>query len=310
MKVKARIFGVVVILVAVVAGAIYALHGHQFAVLNPGGVIADRERTLIYVSLLLSVLVVVPVFALTIGIAWRYRASNTKAVYSPELDGNRIAETIWWLIPLALIVVLAVISWRSTHELDPAKALQSSVQPLTIEVVALDWKWLFIYPEEHIATVNYIQFPVDRPVNFQITSDAPMNSFWIPQLGGQIYAMSGMSTHLHLMASRSGDYRGVSANISGRGFAGMRFTARASSAGDYSVWLQSVRRSPLTLSADAYVQLARPSENDLATVYSTSEAGLYDKILMKYMSPTTASSNSTSIDTTGAMPGMSMGSTR
>lgn len=264
------------------------LHGNTIAILSPKGSIASQERSLIILATVLMLVVVIPVFALTFWIAWKYRASNTKATYTPEWDHNRTIELVWWGIPFVLIGILSVVTWVASHKLDPFRPIASTKEPLTIQVVALDWKWLFIYPEQDIATVNFVQFPVDRPVNFEITSDAPMNSFWIPQLGGQIYAMSGMSTELHLMADKTGDYNGSSANISGKGFAGMTFIARASTDTAFAQWVQSAKQSPNTLSQSTYDELAKPSENNPVAYYSSEEPGLYNAILSKYTSPSGA----------------------
>ncbi|HVQ44824.1 MAG TPA: ubiquinol oxidase subunit II [Candidatus Saccharimonadia bacterium] len=258
---------------------------HIPAVLNPKGTIAADERQLIVTATMLMLLIVVPVLVLTFVIAWRYRAGNTKATYAPDWDRSRKLETIWWLIPSALIVGLSVITWQSSHALDPSKPLASSVQPLKIQVVALQWKWLFIYPKQNIASVNFVELPVGTPVEFEITSDAPMNSFWIPQLGGQIYAMSGMSTHLHLRADAAGDYTGSSANLSGRGFAGMHFVARAEAPADFDNWVRSVKHSAPPLTFTSYEALARPSENQAPSPYSATPAGLYDEVVMQYMMP-------------------------
>lgn len=261
------------------------LHSSSVAVLNPKGTIAHEQSKLIVITALLSLVVVIPVYALTFYIAWKYREGNRGAKYRPNHDHDRKAETIWWLVPLALITILAVITWISTHRLDPFRPLDSDKKPLTIRVVALEWKWLFIYPEQNIATLNYVQFPEKTPVRFEITADAPMNSFWIPQLGGQIYAMAGMSTHLHLEASETGSFRGASANISGEGFAGMKFTARATSDAEFDKWLLAVRRSPLALSAAVYDQLAKPSKDNPPLNYSSTDKDLYDKVIMKYTTP-------------------------
>ena len=156
---------------------------------------------------------------------------------------------------------------------------------MKIQVVALQWKWLFIYPEEGIATVNFIQFPVDTPVNFEITADAPMNSFWIPQLGGMIYAMPAMRSKLHLIANEMGDFRGVSANLSGTGFAGMTFVAKSSSQADFEEWVHSVRHSNRTLTSESYNQLAMPSQNNPVASYVLLDNNLFEEILMKYMPP-------------------------
>lgn len=275
------------ILIALGGLALIALfvHSSTVAVLSPKGTIAHEQFKLITLTALLSLIIVIPVFMLTFYIAWKYRASNTKAKYRPDHDHNRAAEAVWWLVPLALISILAVITWVSTHKLDPFRPIASSKKPLTIQVVALQWKWLFIYPEQDIATVNYIQFPVGTTLRFEITADAPMNSFWIPELGGQIYAMAGMTTHLNLQATEAGSFRGSSANISGEGFAGMTFTAKATSDQDFTKWIESVRKSPDHLSTADYIELAKPSKDEPAAMYASSDQGLYDKVIMKYMTP-------------------------
>ncbi len=270
---------------AVIGLVLLVANGHDLSVLQPAGVVGQKERNLIIFASLLSLIVVVPVFGLTFWIAWKYRAENTKAKYLPELDGNRLLETIWWTVPLALILVLSVVTWQSSHDLDPYRPLNTSKPPLDVQVVALDWKWLFIYPEQHIATVNYLQFPVNTPINFHITADAPMNSFWIPKLGGQIYAMSGMSTQLHLMADRAGSYPGSSANISGRGFAGMKFMARASSEAEFHQWVNRVKQSSDTLNESSYHFLAQPSENNTLAYFTSDDHNLFDKVVQKYIEP-------------------------
>lgn len=262
------------------------LRGMSIPVMQPRGIVAAKERNLMFAALLLSLIVVIPVFTLAIVFSWKYREGNKKAKYSPELDHSRLLETIWWLVPLTLILILSVVAYRSSHDLDPFKPFSSTKKPLTIQVVALDWKWLFIYPQQHIATVNYVRFPAGTPLNFQITAEAPMNSFWIPQLGGQIYAMSGMTTHLHLMADQVGTFNGSSANISGKGFAGMRFTAEATADADFAHWVQLAQQSPKRLTLEEYAQLAKPSENNPHTLYAAPVDGLYDTIEMKYMVPT------------------------
>jgi cytochrome o ubiquinol oxidase subunit II len=274
--------GVAVGLLALVA---WWLQGASIAVLEPKGPVAEQQRSLMITATLLSLLVVVPVFALTFGIAWRYRASNTKARYMPEWDHNKLAEAVWWGVPLLLITVLSVIIYTSSHGLDPYRPLVSSVKPLRVQVVALPWKWLFIYPEQRVASVNLLRLPVDTPVAFEITADAPMNSFWIPQLGGQVYAMAGMSTKLHLLASEPGSYRGSSANLSGEGFAGMTFTAQATGRPEFDAWVQDAQRSTMQLDAASYRQLAAPSQNNAVAVYSVRERDLYNDIMMKYTMP-------------------------
>lgn len=259
----------------------------KIAVLNPQGIIAYKERTLMIEVSVLMLIIVIPVFILTFYFAWKYRASNTKAKYTPEHDHNIFLELLWWVIPTLIILVLTIIIWHSSHDLDPYKPINSSVAPITIQVVALDWKWLFIYPDQHIATINYVEFPENTPVNFEITADAPMNSFWIPQLGSQIYAMPGMSTELHLEANSIGNFNGVSGNISGKGFSGMTFVAKSVSQDDFNAWTQSLQASSTLseLSSLEYDNVSQPSEYDPQASYASVEDGLYDKIVGKYMSP-------------------------
>lgn len=285
MSVKIRIILISLLAITFIAVASWYVSTLHIDTLNPKGLIALKEYNLLVFTTLLGLIIVVPVFVLAIAIAWRYREDNTKAKYTPNVSGNRLAETIWWGIPIVLITILSVVTWTSTHDLDPHKPLASDVKPVTIQVVALDWKWLFIYPEQNIATVNLIQFPVNTPVNFEITADAPMNSFWIPQLGGQIYAMAGMTTKLHLNATEVGDYKGSSANISGEGFSGMRFTARASSQADFDAWVKSVKNSSTKLDTTEYTKLIKPTTDHPVAYYASSADGLYDTILMKYMMP-------------------------
>jgi len=190
------------------------------------------------------------------------------------------------IFPLIIILILSVITWKSSHQLNPFKPLTSDKKPVTIQVVALQWKWLFIYPEQGIATVNFIQFPEKRPVNFEITADAPMNSFWIPQLGGQIYAMPAMRTKLHLIADEVGTYRGLSTNISGKGFAGMTFNAKASSEAEFEQWVSEVKRSGKSLEFANYKQLVEPSEYVPVSYYSLPDRNLFDQIMQQYEPPT------------------------
>lgn len=276
---------IIATLIVVVGAAIFLLRGTSLDVLTPKGTIAQQQFDLIILTSFLSLIIVIPVFALTFFIVWKYRASNTKAKYEPDWDHSRKLEAAWWLIPFALIAVLAVITWVSSHKLDPYRPIESDKKPVTIQVIALPWKWLFIYPEQNIATVNYIQFPEKTPINFELTADAPMNSFWIPQLGGQVYAMAGMTTKLHLEASDIGEYRGSSANISGEGFAGMKFTAKSTTQNDFDNWVLSTKASSAALTLPEYEKLAKPSDNNPPTHYSSSDPNLYDTVIMKYMTP-------------------------
>lgn len=271
-------------LIGAIALTAWFVNTHTIAVLSPKGIIAQRQQELIVYATILMSIVVIPVFMLTFGIAWRYREGNKKAKYSPDLAGSKLAEIIWWLIPGIIIVLLSFVAWRSSHELDPYKPITGDVKPLKVQVISLQWKWLFIYPEQKVASVNYLPVPINTPLDFTITSDAPMNSFWIPELGGQVYAMSGMSTKLHLIADQMGDFRGSSANISGEGFADMTFTTRAMKQKDFDAWVTATKNSkPLTMSE--YNELAKPSTIDQPTLYTLPDASsaLYDTVVNKYM---------------------------
>lgn len=272
---------VAVIIVGVLAAYLSSV---DIPVLQPAGPVGRDEKQLIIIAAILSAIVVVPVFALTIFISLKYRADNHKARYAPDWDGSRALELTWWAIPGIIITILSVVAWNSAHALDPFKPLDSSKPPLKIQVVSLDWKWLFIYPSQGIATVNHIEIPIGRPINFNITSDTVMNSFWVPALGGQIYSMPGMSTQLNLQADKAGSYRGLSANISGVGFSKMDFTVDAVSNDKFNAWAQRTKSSGSLLDTETYDSLARQSDKTSA-VYSSVKPGLYDSIIHKYMAP-------------------------
>lgn len=274
-----------IILLAFASFAYLYIDTHDIDVLNPKGEIGAKERDLIATVAGLMLIVVIPVFLLTVGFAWRYRASNTKAKYLPEWSRNPWAESVWWGIPFIIIVILATITWKTSYELNPFKPIDHKKKPLVIQVVALDWKWLFIYPEQGIATVNFVQFPEQTPINFEITADAPMNSFWIPQLGGQIYAMPNMRSKLHLIADEPGTFRGLSSNISGKGFAGMAFEAKATSQEDFDKWVQSTKQSSEEMTHQRYENLVEPSEYNPVALYRLTETDLFDRIVMKYSTP-------------------------
>ncbi len=273
------------LIVAILFLGIVYLTQVDIVVLNPKGLIGQKQSDLFWLSTNLMLLVVIPVFILTFVIVWKYRADNKKAEYKPDWNHSTLAEIIWWGIPCIIIVILSVVNWIACYDLDPFKPIVSDKKPITIQVVALDWKWLFIYPDQKIATVNFIQIPIDTPINFVITADAPMNSFWIPQLGGQIFAMPAMRTELHLNASEIGEYRGVSANLSGKGFSGMVFWTKATSEVDFEKWISEVQSSEQALDLDGYKLLAQPSENNPVAYYRLLYPGLFDWVVMKDMMP-------------------------
>ncbi|UQS15066.1 ubiquinol oxidase subunit II [Pseudomonas sp. HS6] len=258
------------------------LGGCNMTLLNPTGQVGLEQRNLIITATLLMLLVVVPVIIMTFLFAWKYRASNQNAVYTPKWSHSTKIEVAVWTIPVLIIIALGYITYKSTHELDPYRPIESDVKPVTIEVVALDWKWLFIYPEQGIATVNKIVFPAHTPINFKITSDAVMNSFFIPGLGGQIYAMAGMQTKLHLIADRNAEMDGISANYSGAGFTGMKFKAIATSQEDFDAWVSEVKKAPKQLDQAEYAALSKPSQNNPVELYSSVTPNQFQIIVDKY----------------------------
>lgn len=258
----------------------------MFPVLFPHGLIGAQESALIVQATLLMLIVIVPVLGLLFFFAWRYRASNTTARYEPNWEHSALDELVWWAVPIEIVLVLAAVTWVSTHKLDPRKPLISEQPTLQVEVVALPWKWLFIYPSLGIAMVNELMLPAGVPIKFDITADAPMNSFFIPALGGQIYAMTGMDNPLYLRADEPGVYQGMSANYSGEGFAAMRFEARAVTQESFDAWVASAHQASTTLTKSAYAALAQPGTTT-PTVYGAVDAGLFDAILNKYAQPGT-----------------------
>ncbi len=287
MKPKLKVILPVLVALGLCAAAfVYASH-YSVPVLQPRGPIGEKERGVLGVALLLGMIVILPVFALTIAIAYRYREGNPKRVtYAPNWSTNKFAETIWWAFPIAIIGVLSVITWQSSYALDPFKQVPSAKNSLHVQVVALDWKWLFLYPDQGVASVNLVAIPTDTTVDFEITSDTVMNSFWVPQLGGQMYAMPGMKTHLNTLATQTGSYAGAAANISGSGFAGMKFTVAATTQKDFDAWVKTAKSSSKTLDAAAFASLQKPSKSNPTNLYKSYQPGLYDRIVMKYMIPT------------------------
>jgi len=254
----------------------------KYVVLDPRGPIGEQQKDLMIVSTLLCLVVIIPVLILTAVIVWRYRdRKGRKAKYTPNWEHSTTLEAIWWGIPIIIIITIGIITVKYTYSLEPSKPLEAAAKPITIQVTNLDWKWLFQYPEQGIATVNYVQFPEDVPIRFEITSDAPMNSFWIPQLGGQMYAMSGMAMVLHLQADEQGEYMGSGANFTGREFAKMYFTAKATSQDSFDQWVKEVKGSSPELTLDGYKKLAEQGTSDVQT-YSAFPEGLFEMTVTKY----------------------------
>ena len=264
-------------------GALTLLGGCQAALLDPKGDIGVQEKRLILIALGLMLLVVIPVIALTLGFAWRYRASNTRATYAPKWAHSTAIEIVIWSIPCVIVLTLAALIWRTTHTLDPYRPIESQQKTLRVDVVALNWKWLFIYPDYGVASVNQLAIPVDTPVSFRVTAESLMNSFFIPQLGSQIYAMSGMQTQLHLIANVPGVYAGRSSAFSGPGFSDMHFDTIATSRADFDAWIARAKASPAVLSRSAYETLAQPGEKTPVTLYSGVAPDLFEGVVGKYM---------------------------
>jgi cytochrome o ubiquinol oxidase subunit 2 len=276
------------------------LAGCNSVVLNPSGDIADQQAHLIVVSTLLMLLIIVPVIALTIFFAWRYRQSNTAAKYDPDWDHSTQLELVIWGAPLLIIIALGLITWISTHTLDPYRPLDRiddnrpispAAQPLTIQVVALDWKWLFIYPEQGIATVNELATPVDVPIRFKITASSVMNSFYIPALAGQIYAMPGMETTLNAVLNAPGEFEGFSANYSGAGFSHMRFKYHGMDVNDFDRWVAEAKSNGETLDRATYLQLEKPSEREPVHHYAKVAPELFSAIVNRCVAPDTVCMN-------------------
>ncbi len=261
------------------------LAGCDAAILNPKGQIGHDEKTLLITATVLMLLVVVPVIVMTLWFAWKYRASNTKARYEPDWAHSTAIEVVMWSIPCMIILVLAVLTWRSSHALDPYKPLVSDKKPVVIEAISLDWKWLFVYPEEKVAVVNELVFPVDTPLNFRITSDTVMNAFFIPQLGSMIYSMAGMQTKLHLIADETGKFEGMSANYSGHGFNKMHFTAHSVTEPEYQQWLGKLRGDGKALDLAAFDALGAEKNHDWypITYYGSVEDGLFGTVVRRHV---------------------------
>ncbi|WP_080566550.1 ubiquinol oxidase subunit II [Vibrio splendidus] len=260
------------------------LEGCNSALLDPKGSVGVQEKELIITALLLMLIVVIPVILMTVYFAYRYRETNTTEEYAPDWAHSTKIEIVVWTIPIIIIAILATITWRSTHELEPSKPLESDVQPMVIEVVSLDWKWLFIYPEQHIATVNYVAFPKDVPVTFRLTSDNIMNAFFIPRLGSQIYAMPGMVTKLNLIANHEGEFKGFASNYSGEGFSQMKFTASAlPDQVAFLNWVEKVKASPDRIEDwEQFRSLAAPSVAEPVTLFSSVPPFLFTDVVTQH----------------------------
>ena len=258
------------------------LSGCDYLLFDPKGPIGEQQKDLIILSFLVMMIVVIPVIIMTVVFAIKYRASNVRSDYKPEWSHSNTIEWIVWSVPLLIIVVLGVITYRTSFSLDPRQPITSDKETMRVHVVALDWKWLFIYPEQEIATVNELAIPVDTPVEFLITSDSVMNSFFIPQLGSMIYAMAGMENQLYLKADEPGIYRGMSANYSGFGFSGMKFKAHALNQDGFHNWIQTVKESPEALTDERYVLLKEKTKDHPVEYFSSVNPLKFNRIIEQY----------------------------
>ena len=271
----------------VVIGAV-ALGGCTEGILDPKGPIAAAERLILFNSLGIMLAIVIPTIVATLAVAAWYRASNKRARYRPDFEYSERLEVLVWAIPAMTVLLVGGVAWVGAHDLDPRKPLESAAKPINVQVVSLDWKWLFIYPDQGIATVNQLTIPVETPVRFDLTSSGVMNSFFVPQLGSQIYTMAGMITRLHLQADHPGTYRGLSANFSGEGFADMRFNVDAVSAEDFARWVEATRNAGPVLDAQNYVDLAKPSKAVVPVTYRAVAPNLFDDIVDSAAQPNVA----------------------
>jgi cytochrome o ubiquinol oxidase subunit II len=267
------------LLAAILIGAA-ALGGCTEGVLDPKGPIAFSERQILFNATGIMLVIVIPVVLATLGVAFWFRASNEHARYRPNFRYSGRVEMLVWSIPLMTVFLVGGVAWIGSHDLDPPKAIASSTKALKVQVVSLDWKWLFIYPDEGVASVNQLTVPVGTPVSFVLTSSGVMNSFSVPQLAGQIYTMAGMATRLNMRADYTGTYRGMSANFSGEGFADMHFDVDAVPAEKFSEWVDTARSNGPELYWKTYADLAKPSAAVAPFTYRSVAPGLFERILV------------------------------
>ena len=257
----------------------------QPAILDPKGAVGIAEKTILIDSLAIMLAIVVPTIAATFAFAWWFRASNTRATYLPDWEYSGRIELIVWSIPLLVIVLLGGVAWISAHDLDPAKPLASDTPPLEVQVVSLDWKWLFIYPDQRIASVNQLVVPAGTPIHFSLTSASVMTAFFVPRLGSMIYTMNGMRTQLYLQADAPGAFLGLASHLSGDGFSGMHFDVQAVPAERFAAWVDATRDKGPTLDANSYAELAKQSMNVSPFTFGAADPELFTKIVTQQLPP-------------------------
>lgn len=277
------------------AASFLSLTGCKWVLLNPSGDIARQQSDLLITSTWLMLLIVVPVIAMSLWFAWHYRESNAKATYTPDWDHSTLIELYVWAAPLLIIIALGAITWVTTHTLDPFRPLDrvapdkavagAEAEPLRIQAIALEWKWLFIYPDYDIAVINELAAPVDRPIRFQTTSPEMMNSLFIPTLAGMVYAMPGMQTVLHAVINEPGDYYGISGNYSGAGYSDMKFRFYGLSGTDFDAWVARAKAAPDSLDTATYQALTEKSTKNTVQWFSAVEGDLYYRILNLCVEP-------------------------
>jgi cytochrome o ubiquinol oxidase subunit II len=255
------------------------------AVLDPKGPIAAANRTILIDSLAIMLAIVIPTIVATFAFAWWYRASNKKAKYLPDWEFSGRIEMIVWAIPTMTIILLGGVTWISAHQLDPAVPIESKTPALDVQVVSLDWKWLFILPEQRVASVNELVVPAGTPLHFTLTSSSVMSTFFVPQLGSMIYTMNGMATELNLQADAPGVYRGISGHYNGEGFSDMHFNVRALSAEDFARWVNKTREAGPVLDTAGYVALAKQSIDIPPSTFSSVERDLFTRVLSQELAP-------------------------
>lgn len=293
MKKYRVVFGVASVSIILTLLGYLLVRDAHFDVLQPMGSIAKQQRDLLVFVLILAAVVVIPVFTLLGIFAWKYREGrkDAKKRHEPEMRDNAWLEVVWWGIPILIICVLAVVTWQTSHSLDPYRKIESNKQAIKVQVVAMQWKWLFIYPELGVATLNQLPVPVGTPVHFTLTADAPMSAFWVPTLGSQIYNMNGMSSQLNLIADHTGDFPGYTTNINGEGYARMKFMVHARSDADFKAWVKKAQGSKDMMDQAAYDKLAKPETITEEREYMLMDRGLYDWVVQKYMPEHTGTSH-------------------
>ena len=258
--------------------------------LSPAGYIADIQSKILWGMLIFAVIIGTIMLTAFYYVAFHY-GEGRPTRYEPEWTGGAKLQLLGWGIPLIAMIALSVVVWDTAHMVDPYRPISSSVPPVTIQVIALRWKWLFLYPDDRVATVNTLEIPVGTPIALRLTADSPMNSFWVPRLSGQVFAMTGMVTQLHIEADKAGVYPGSSAEISGADFASMDFTVHAVSPRVYTAWKAAVRQSSRALDYTAYAQLAQPSGYVAPATYHLGDPNLFNEVIAQFMAPGTDLSN-------------------